>query len=66
MRVKPTSRALSQGVVAAPPRREPQWLQSMQEPLKKYGPQMLAYVTRVYQEPWMVGGFAVNISGWSN
>ena len=42
------------------------WLQSMQDPLKKYGPQMLAYVTRAYQEPWMAGGFPVNISGWSN
>src|SRR5688572_1600527 len=42
------------------------WLQSMQEPLKKYGPPILAYVTRVYQEPWMAGGFPVNISGWSN
>jgi hypothetical protein len=29
------------------------WLQSMQEPLRKYGPQM-------------AGGFPVNISGWSN
>lgn len=42
------------------------WLQSMQDPLRKYGPQLLAYVTRVYQEPWMDGGFPVNISGWSN
>ena len=41
------------------------WLQSMQEPLKKYGPQLLTYVTRVYQEPWMAGGFPVNISGWT-
>ena len=42
------------------------WLQSMHDPLKKYGPQLLAYVTRVYQEPWMKDGFPVNISGWSN
>jgi hypothetical protein len=42
------------------------WQQSMQDPLKKYGPQILAYLTRVYQEPWMAGGFPVNISGWSN
>jgi hypothetical protein len=42
------------------------WLAALQDPLKKYGPQMLAYVTRVYQEPWMAGGFPVNISGWSN
>ena len=42
------------------------WLQSMQDPLKKYGPQLLAYVTRVYQEPWMKDGFPVNLSGWSN
>src|SRR5687768_3471308 len=35
------------------------WLQSMQDPLKKYGPQLLAYVTRVYQEPWMKEGFPV-------
>src|SRR5918999_1142822 len=28
------------------------WLQSMQEPLQKYGPPILAFVTRRYQEPW--------------
>ena len=42
------------------------WLQSMQAPLQKYGPQILAFVTRAYQEPWMAGGFPVNISGWAN
>jgi hypothetical protein len=42
------------------------WLASMQEPLKKYGPQLVAYATRAYQEPWMAGGFPVNISAWSN
>ena len=42
------------------------WLASMQDPLKKYGPQILAYVTRAYQEPWMAGGFPVNISAFSN
>jgi hypothetical protein len=42
------------------------WLQSMQEPLQKYGPQILTFVTRAYQEPWMSGGFPVNISGLSN
>jgi hypothetical protein len=42
------------------------WLQSAQEPLQKYGPQILAFVTRAYQEPWMTGGFPVNMSGWSN
>lgn len=38
----------------------------MQDPLKTYGPQLLAYVTRAYQEPWLKDGFPVNISGWSN
>jgi hypothetical protein len=42
------------------------WLQSMQDPLEKFGPQLLAYVTRAYQEPWTAGGFPVNISGWAN
>jgi hypothetical protein len=42
------------------------WLELMQDPLKKYGPQLLAYVTRVYQEPWMAGGFPINLSAWSN
>jgi hypothetical protein len=42
------------------------WLAGMQEPLKKFGPQILSYVTRVYQEPWMTGGFPVNLSAWSN
>lgn len=42
------------------------WLQSMQEPLQQHGPRILAFVTRAYQEPWMAGGFPVNVSGWSN
>jgi hypothetical protein len=42
------------------------WLAAMQDPLKQYGPQMLAYVTRAYQEPWMAGGFPVNVSAFSN
>ena len=42
------------------------WLQSMQEPLKKYGPPILAYITRAYQEPWMKDGYPVNVSAWSN
>lgn len=42
------------------------WLQSMQDPLKQYGPPLLAYVARAYQEPWMTGGFPVQISAWSN
>jgi hypothetical protein len=42
------------------------WVQSMQDPLKRYGPQLLAYVTRVYQEPWVTGGYPVNLSAWSN
>jgi hypothetical protein len=42
------------------------WLASQQDPLKRYGPQVLAYVTRAYQEPWEKGGYPVNISAWSN
>ena len=42
------------------------WLKSMQDPLKQYGPQLLAYVTRAYQEPWVKGEFPVNVSAWSN
>jgi hypothetical protein len=42
------------------------WLQSMQDPLKQYGPQILAYITRAYQEPWMKDGYPVNVSAWSN
>lgn len=42
------------------------WLEAMQDPLKNLGPRILAYVTRAYQEPWMAGGFPVNISAWSN
>ena len=41
------------------------WQQSMQEPLAHYGPQLLSYVTRAYQEPWMADGFPVQISAWS-
>jgi hypothetical protein len=42
------------------------WAQSMEDPIKRYGPQMLGYVTRVYQEPWVEGGYPVNVSAWSN
>ena len=42
------------------------WLQALQDPLKKHGPQMLAYVTRAFQEPWAKDGFPVNVSAWSN
>ena len=42
------------------------WLKGMQEPLARYGPQVLAYVTRVYQEPWEKGGFLVNVAAFSN
>ena len=42
------------------------WAQAMQDPITRYGPQMLAYVTRVYQEPWLEGGYPVNVSAWSN
>ena len=43
-----------------------QWVIRMQDPLQKYGPQLLAYLTRAYQEPWMTGGFPVQVSAWSN
>ena len=42
------------------------WLTDMQEPLKRYGPEVLAYVTRVYQEPWEQGGYLVNVAAFSN
>lgn len=42
------------------------WLESQQDSLKRYGPQVLAYVTRAYEEPWEKGGYPVNISAWSN
>jgi hypothetical protein len=42
------------------------WLATIQDPLKNLGPRILSYVTRAYQEPWMTGGFPVNLSAWSN
>ena len=42
------------------------WVQSMQAPLGQYGPRVLGYVTRVYQEPWPTGGYPVDVSAWSN
>jgi hypothetical protein len=42
------------------------WLDDMQAPLKQHGPQVLAYVTRAYQEPWEKGGYPVNVSGYAN
>jgi hypothetical protein len=32
----------------------------------KYGPQVLAFITRAYQESWPSAGFPVNISAFSN
>jgi len=31
-----------------------------------HGPEVLAYLTRVYQEPWPKDGFPVNLSGYAN
>ena len=42
------------------------WVSSMQDPLTRYGAQVLAYVTRVYQEPWMKDGYPVHVSAFSN
>jgi hypothetical protein len=42
------------------------WLTDIQDPLKRYGPQVLAYVTRAYQEPWESGGYPVNVAAFSN
>lgn len=42
------------------------WLEGQQDSLKRFGPQVLTYVTRAYQEPWETGGYPVNISAWSN
>lgn len=42
------------------------WLKSEQDLISRQGPQVLAYVTRAYQESWMNGGYPVNISAWSN
>ncbi|MEP6782262.1 MAG: hypothetical protein ABI983_01260, partial [Acidobacteriota bacterium] len=37
-----------------------------QELVRRYGPQVLAYITGKYQETWMAGGYPVNVSAWSN
>ena len=42
------------------------WVASLQPLLKQYGPQVLTYVTRVYQLPWTTDGYPVQISAWSN
>jgi hypothetical protein len=42
------------------------WLTGMQGPLTRYGPLVLAYVTRAYQEPWENGGYPVNVAAFSN
>lgn len=42
------------------------WLNSMRDPLTRYGPQVLAYVTRAYHEPWQQGGYPVNVAAFSN
>src|SRR5918993_29251 len=33
------------------------WMNSMQDPLVRHGPQVLAYLTRAYQESWEQGGY---------
>jgi hypothetical protein len=42
------------------------WVASQQELLKRYGPQVLAYITGKYQEAWMDGGYPINVSAWNN
>ena len=42
------------------------WLNGMQDSVQRYGPQVLAYVTRAYQEPWEKGGYPVNVAAFSN
>ena len=42
------------------------WLANMQDPLRRHGAQVLAYVTRAYQEPWEPGGYPVNVAAFSN
>lgn len=42
------------------------WVAGMQEFVTRYGPQVLAYVTKAYQQPWATGGYPVNVSAWSN
>jgi hypothetical protein len=42
------------------------WRASMQAPLAKLGPAMLAYITKAYQEPWRKDGYPVNIAAFSN
>jgi len=34
--------------------------------LENYGPKVLAYVTKAYQQTWPKGGFPVNFSGYTN
>lgn len=43
-----------------------EWLESIRAPLAQYGPEVLAYLTRAYQEPWTKDGYPVNVSAWSN
>ena len=42
------------------------WVAGLRPLLNQYGPQVLAYVTRVYQLPWTKDGYPVQISAWSN
>jgi hypothetical protein len=42
------------------------WVGEMQPYVTRYGPQVLAYVTKAYQEPWATGGYPINVSAWSN
>ena len=42
------------------------WVESMRDPLGKYGARVLAYITRAYQESWAQGGYPVNVSGYTN
>lgn len=39
---------------------------ALQASLDKFGPQVLAFMTRAYKEPWPSSGYPVNISAYSN
>jgi hypothetical protein len=42
------------------------WMNSMQDPLTRHGPRVLAYLTRAYQESWQQDGYPVNVAAFSN
>jgi hypothetical protein len=43
-----------------------QWVDAMRPAVDRHGPGILAFITKIYELPWPVGGYPVHLSGYTN